>query len=354
MGTLPIQRRYNGIGKINLRSGTKDAERLKKIHVAMDETYEMGKKDVLEKLRDGVISVDEFYASYKSGDLKSIGNATSIQGLKSTQPDGSVLSPLFEWSKKRFEASNKTGTDYRSYFNVVLRFASDASTVADLPVVLRKMRDHYGKSPVMFNRTRAAVRSYLSDTLGRYDPLYAAVSNIKILKVTTTKRVKHLSVQEVRDLVSLLPNYGGMVWTCCVTGMRVVSEYLANNWEIQPNGIHIKGTKTERSDRMIPYVKAGPSLVTARAEYKTFRQAVRKASKRQVKLGDFRKTYLHWCELAGIPRARRKHYAAHAKIDTQDDYEMGEWKSFLKEDAKRLSDFISRELKKKAGLVLSA
>jgi integrase len=215
--------------------------------------------------------------------------------------------------------------------------------MANAPMVLRKMREQYkatGKA-VTFNRTRATLRSYISDTIGQFTELYAAVSNVKPLRVEPKRKGRHLSVAEVRELMNKLePVYRGMVWTCCLTGMRVLSEFIADVWTIdrKRHAIHVRGTKTVRSDRLVPLVEVGLPLIHAMAEYKAFRVSVRKASKRKITLGDFRKTYVHWLELAGVPRSNRKAYMSHGRMDTTDIYELHEVEAFLKEDGEKVAE----------------
>ena len=47
-------------------------------------------------------------------------------------------------------------------------------------------------------------------------------------------------------------------------------------------------------------------------------------------------------ESAGIPRTRRKLYLGHGAADVTDLYERHEVEAFLLEDAKKLTEFLSR------------
>lgn len=55
-------------------------------------------------------------------------------------------------------------------------------------------------------------------------------------------------------------------------------------------------------------------------------------------------TFMHWMELARIPRIRRKLYVGHATVhDVSDLYEEHEVQGFLAEDRERLQRFLGEE-----------
>jgi integrase len=55
---------------------------------------------------------------------------------------------------------------------------------------------------------------------------------------------------------------------------------------------------------------------------------------------DFRHTYMHWMEQAGISRIRRRMYLGHSSGDVSAIYERHEVEGFLKSDADLMRVFI--------------
>jgi integrase len=125
-----------------------------------------------------------------------------------------------------------------------------------------------------------------------------------------------------------------MAWALVLSGMRR-GEYWGT-WEVLPDRYRIAGTKTKGSVREVPYL--GP-LVKPLVQYQAFRVALSKVRPGMTP-HDFRHTYMHWMELAGISRTRRKLYLGHGTGDVSAIYERHEVDGFLKSDADLMRAFI--------------
>src|SRR5213592_948758 len=107
-GSLATDKRYPGIGRISRRTGTTDRKVLRRTHAAMDEAYSMGRSDLLKRIRDRDLSVQEFYTASKQGKLKSLRSANDIKPLKPTEGE----SPLLVW------ATGHSAQEYASYIKM--------------------------------------------------------------------------------------------------------------------------------------------------------------------------------------------------------------------------------------------
>ena len=97
--------------------------------------------------------------------------------------------------------------------------------------------------------------------------------------------------------------------------------------------IRVHGTKTAGSERILPLVEepAAPEC-----SYAAFRQHLAKYPGGRVRPYRARHTFAHWCELARVPRTRRKLYLGHTAGDITSLYEWHEVEAYVKRDAARL------------------
>lgn len=337
-GTFILDRHFRGVGRLKRASGTTDPKLFGLLDAMLSTLYEGGRVDLLRAIATGTLTPLEVWARFRVNELERLPTAEMVIPL---DPG------MYDWLKgKQASAHHAAGLKYS--IAALLKHARKGATVADLPAVLRKMRAG-NKTPRMFNRTRAAVLSYLADTLGKSHSVYTHVRDVNPLKV---KRQKHepLTPQQARELAERLgPKLGPMLWSMAITGMGP-GEYWGQ-WNVKADRVHIGGTKRESRVRDVP--RLGTVVPPAKGvTYPAFRLALlrastgiedhREASRSPLKVGvyDLRRTFSHWMSETGIPRARRKLYMGHAVADVTDLYELHEVASHLAEDGAKMRHYI--------------
>jgi hypothetical protein len=185
----------------------------------------------------------------------------------------------------------------------------------------------------MFNRTRSAVQAFLRDTLGKSHPLYARVRDVQSKRVRT--RVGNpQSPEQMGELTKQLePAYAEIAWSMALTGMGPGE--LWGKWTEYRDHIHIQGTKRLGRVRDIPFVRpiARPTRL-----YRAFHDALEKVTT-EVKPYDFRRTFAHAMEIAGVHRSRRRAYMGQGVGSVLDLYERHDWERFWLEDGLRLREY---------------
>ena len=334
-----LDRRVRGIGRIKRASGTTRPAVFKKMNRAVTQLADQGRVDILRALRDGTITVREFYDAFQRGETATLPTA------KAGRP---LIASWTAWvAKKDCGAAHK-----RSLAQSLRHLHANAETrIADIPDLLEAARDRLRAHPQSFRLARAACQAFIKATLKRSHPLYADVSAVEPLKIRP-KRVKHpLTPDEMRDLVKrlwkgpmddkfavTLDDFAAaeIATTMAVTGMRVNEMW--GKWTVETDRVRIHGTKTRGAERIVPRV---PGLLSApKLSYRAFREALAEASDGQMTPYDLRRTYATWLEAAGVPRTRRRLYLGHGNQDVTDIYEWHEVAKFLEEDAAKIRAFL--------------
>lgn len=335
VGTLLIQRRYRGVGHINKRSGTHSKKMRDRIHDMMDALYERGRLDLLESVRDGIISPMQLYNAQQQGNVRSLPSAAEIKPL---------VPHLFDWLDD-YEIADTTRRGYRDRFTQLVKLGKESS-VADLPGLLERMRAQHKKLERYrsFNQARSAVQAYLRSTLGRQNPVYIAVANIEPLDSRPKRKGNPLSVVDawaIRD--KMAEPMASMFWTMCLTGMGWM-EY-TGAWEVVGETVEIHGTKRLGRERIIP--KFG-ELVDPSVPDKVFRKALRKASKRTVQPYDCRRTFARWLNEAEVYEVHQACYMGHGAKTITALYKTPRIViEILKADRKKVTAYLKQESLKK-------
>jgi hypothetical protein len=296
------------VGRINLRSGTRDKRVRDRILTTLDALYERGRLDLLENLRDGVISPLELYNSHQSGETNTLRSAAEIKPL---------VPHIFDWLDDA-ELAETTRRGYKDRFTQLVKLGGESLKVADLPDVLERQRT---KQKALgqhrsWNQCRSACQSYLRSTLGRSNPLYIAVSNLEPFEGKPKRKGNPLSVVDalaIRD--AMKEPLASMWWTMVLTGMGPREYWGA--WEIEGETVKIHGEKTAGRDRIIP--KLG-DLVRPTLPYKPLRKAIRTASKRKVQPYDARRTFARLLSEADVWPVHRAVYMGHGQKTLTDYY----------------------------------
>lgn len=362
-GTLLLDKRYPGVGRIVRRSGTMKATTLNQIKAAMDQMYSDGRLEVLEALRDKVLTPLEFLDSHKKKETKSFRSVADLVVIK-YDPDenpAAVKSPLFDWldslSSDDDPKSETTRRGYRGRFKQFLKFVPDGAKVGDIPLYLERMRRQYEKAGKYrsYNETRMALQSFLSKQFTELNATYQAIIYSKKLKTFEHKPKRTGNPLSVGDVLQLMAKMSeaaaAMFWTLCCTGM-IWKEYTIDGWEVDRTAhcVRIHGVKRTGRDRRIPILSDG--LVTPSLSYKHFRKELRKASKRKVVPKDARNTFARWMEEAEIIETHRQYYMGHKQKDLTAGYSAPRFaKDILDPDAVKLLTYIDRQRPKDDGAI---
>lgn len=323
-GTLVLDRRFKGIGRLKVASGTSDRRVFGMLNAMLTTLYDKGRLDLLLAIHKRTLLPMECWMTYREGDLERI--QTADRAVR-------VDKVAARWiAQKSASAGHKR--------NLKAAFAALASqrtnaTLADLPDLLRlyRVRCETAQTPRVFNQAKAAARRLLRERVGNRSPLYLDVVGVPALK-ERRKEGHPQTVQAamaVRD--ALGPAHGSIWWAMCLTGMGPGE--LWGRWEIAPEGVRIAGTKTATRNRLIPRIDF---LRAPERDYRRFRIML---ARHGLTPYDGRRTFAHWMEEAGIPRTRRRQYLGHTLGDVTDRYESHDVRPYLKADAERMRAYLA-------------
>ena len=329
-GTLIIDRRFPGVGRIKRASGTEDGKMFNALNQMLDTLWRMGRADLLLAIQAGHLHPMIVWSRFRNGNLDMLPDENSLVGLKDA---------CAEWVST-LDCSTKHRTSLTGSFKA-LRIPRDA-TLADVPRLLKAYRFtalRVGQRRA-FNMARTACQGLLRDTMGKRHALYGQAADVQ--KLTETPRKGNpQSPEDAREIRLELGQHGDTWWSLCCTGMRP-KEYWSGRWRVGPNYVQVDGTKTKASNRKVPriYTPTPPSTETQNG----FAQALRKV-RTDVQPYDARKTFAGWMEEAGISRSRRRQYLGHQVGDVTEIYERVELARFLEEDADRMKAYLGESMK---------
>lgn len=323
-GTLRIDLRFRGVGRIARASGTNDARVLRRVKDCLRKlaTDDPPRLDILRALRDLALEPLVVYEAWKAGKLAQ---------LPLGQTAGLLVPMMREWLE-RFDCSEKHRESIEYSIRHIERIRRNA-ILADLPAVVDELRVTVGTShPRMWNLLRSHAQTFVRETLRRTHPLYVAIQAAEPLKVKVQRKPHPLTVAEMQHRFPhpLTDPVDRIAWDMVTTGM--LQHELWGEWAVKRTHIHIGGTKRPARVRDVPLLMR-PSVPSMHR--RTFENKVRERWP-DMEARDLRNTYATWLEDAAIPRTRRRMYLGHGKADVTDLYERREIEAFLVEDAERL------------------
>jgi integrase len=309
--TLPIDVQFKGVGRLHLRSGTRKKQVRDAMKAMLRQLYPL-RVDVLRDIKNGTVTVQEVYNSYRLGRLDQLPTGFLMRPLKSAWND---------WLDQK-EIGHYTEHDYKKALCRLLSHNSQA-TVADLPATIKAHRTaSRGKRPRSFNKDRSAALSFLSSALGAHHWLYGECARQSVLKIPKAVKMpaNPLTVEQAKALAEKMPpSHLFSFWGMALTGMRPEEwfEQWECRWTVEGDGIRMHGTKRPASDRTVPKVGEIVKSTTGRL---AFYRALRKASGKTVAPYDLRRSYAVWLELAGIPTYRQDYYCGHGPKNMNELY----------------------------------
>lgn len=326
-GSWLLDRVFRDVGRVRRHTGTQDRDVAKSMDVMLTQLHQHARLDVLESLRDGLLSPREVYAAWRE---------TGVQQLPSAVTMGAVLPRWDTWAATLGTEHGRNASGWAR--KVLALHLPPGGVVKSVPSALRDIRRTFAKQPRSANMLRALILAFLRDTVSRAHPLYGEVLSLRRLK-EPRPIVRKMTLADVRAAaVAVGERLAPIVWSLALSGMRPV-EYWVTPWELLPDRVRILGGKSRGSFREVPRVG---TLVRAPVARVTFRKAFKRATP-QWRVYDLRHAYAGLLEAAGVPRARRQMYMGRSARDTQDLYELGEVSEFLAADAARITTYLAGE-----------
>jgi integrase len=322
--SLVVDRQFRGVGRIKRATGTDDPKLLRLLDSMLDTLYRAGRVDVLRLIQSGHLHPLAVWSQYRLGDLNQLPSALTMRPLKEAMEAWLENADTGDWNR----------ASRRYAVRALLKLAKKNAAIEDLPDLLRALSNTTQRA-AMFNRTRAAVQAFVRDTIGKSQPLYGRIRDIRV-KQERPRMGNPQSPDQLRELAEKLePSFASIMWSMALTGMGPGE--LWGKWTQHPTHIHVHGTKRKGRVRDIPriYPIAAPTRL-----YRAFFDALAAASGGTVKPYDLRRTYANWMEAAEISRVRRKIYLGHSVGDVTDLYERHELEKFWQEDAERMRRYM--------------
>jgi integrase len=310
--TLPIDVRVRGIGRVQVRSGTKDKKLRVKLADMVRDLPELGYLDVVRDIASGRRTLLEVYGHYK---------AHTMARLVGPSLDERLQESVTTW----LDGFDKDPDHVEKYRELLAKMSVPArATLRDLPSLLAAYRVKCEDKPRMFNLARSMCQAFVRDTMGKHRPLYLDVANV--LKMPEAKQGRRgVSVPEaieVRELLS--PKAARIWWSMCLTGMG--PKELWGAWDVLSDRVFIRGTKRVGRERYVPLIDYPVRPELTRWGFTT---ALRR---RGFSPYQARKTYGAWLDAAGIPKGRHDMYMGHGPVTMRDLYSMPEIDGFIKQD----------------------
>lgn len=333
-GSYILDRRFRHIGRIRRSSGTTHLPTFRRINEMLTTLHGMGRLDLLRAVRDGHLAPLQVWDAYRVGALERLPSADTLADLTIALED--------------FVEHVTAGVRHRASLKSSVKHLSGAAkkgaAIADLPDVLRALRESLAAHPRAFNLARSAAQAFARERFGRRSTLWLEVSNVNVLEELGRQRGRPVEPKELEKLCgALAPDVAAMAWTMATTGMGPAEywERLGGWWKDEGSHIRVHGTKREGRDRSVPRVRPPARPVCWEGK---FRDLLAEASRGEIQPYDLRRTFAHWMELARIPRTRRRLYMGHGKRDVTDLYEFHEVQAFLADDGAALRNWLAEQL----------
>jgi integrase len=332
-----IDRIFRHVGRINRASGTAHPSTFRAISAMLTAFQDTGRRDLLELVRDSkVLTPLDVYIAYRDDRLAELPTAET----------GRPLKPAFDAWNARREASTDDKRGKTKALRILMEGQGPAMLIAQVPARLQQLRGEREAAGTArsFNLVREAVSAFAAATLGAKHALYLAIRSVQPLSVKAKQLKRPQSPRDLERVTIQLKraDVAQMLWSIASTGMG--SKEYWGRWERTDDGIAIHGTKRGGRERLVPDLGRCAPPTVSRHRFRVLFDAERKRLGFVFTLYDLRRSFANWMEAAGIIRARRRLYLGHGKKDVTDLYEWHEVQTFLREDAERLSAWVTAQL----------
>lgn len=338
-GTLPINRSYQGVGRIRVASGTADSNTYIAILKAMDGVFNAGNLDTLEAIRDRVVTPLDLLQSVKKNGVNKVVNINVAVPLIST---------VQHWLEN-YDIKQSTRRGYRSHLAGLFKRCTATDTLKDLPKRLeayRKVCSRNGTA-VTFNHCRTALLAFAREEYKKRSQVYGDISAVEVLKVKKKLYNDAVSVTEAVKFTGALEDpFPTIIWHLLYSGLRISEflEALDTSWEVQVDRIQVTnadighGNKGGSREVFLAYpIEKSPRQI--KAIRKAFSKA-RMATGINITPHTTRKCFAYWCDESGISDVRIEAYMGHKSLSLTQMYKKHEVDAHLADDAKRFRDYV--------------
>lgn len=336
-GTPTLDLTIPGVGRIHRHIGSAKPGVVKDVRAAVRMCLAQGRLDVLDRLRDGLVTPLQFYDAFRRGALDHLATAATL----------APLLPKLEEFERVYPQSEGYRKDIRLVRRQIEVVARAGATLGDLPRLLLRIKERYEREgyAVTFNRHKRVLMSFSTWALGRTEsPLWDELRRVPTMAYRRAPK-PGLTVEEFRVGAAKLPApHAAIAWSLVLTGMNA-KEYWFDGWaqDAAAGLVRIHGEKRAGRERTIFYLAA---LAEPQRDYRAFRKQVHAAFGAAVTPHTFRRTFIQWAQAAGISRARVKGYCGHSGYaDVTALYEDEQTSAaVMAADRKRMVAYIGRPL----------
>jgi integrase len=339
---LMVQRQFArcGIRRMYRSSGTSDPKVLQRINDMLaelaDEPTEPHRQ-ILQQLNQGKLSFLEVLAAYKK---------LGVKGVEKLASDSGIRTEDFSRWLDGHPIAETTRASYLANYTTLMKWSKQDDTMRSLPIILDEYRKWCVKNKRnhrAWNIAMSVCKAWVRATLSARSEVYQDLRSMKTLKRKGSSHTNpYFSPRDVQDVMQRLPDgVGDMLWTMALHGLGP-KEYLFDGIRVEGDGLHIRGQKHEHRDRVVPLVvKPAPVVIPS---YRRLYELIKKASDKQMRPYDLRRSYSRWLLGAGVISNRAKMYQGHTTQDQTDTYAFHDARDFLKADALLLQNWLEAEL----------
>ena len=317
-GSWVIDRRFKGVGEIRRATGTNSISTAQAINGMLTSLYQVGRLDLLKRIKSGDLWLLEAYSLHMQGDLLTAGKREGLRTIRG-------------W--EHWIARHNCSEAWRLKIKYWLkRLLTEDMRYEELPDRLRALSlELQGKAP-MFKQAKSALLTFVKHTLGPDKPAYTGLLAVPWMSYSTPMQAS-FSLPELAEFLRSLeekPMLQDDVRSLALSGMGP-KEYIKDGWEILEDRIQINGQKRRNRIRVIPLAYPITRPNYAQSTLYDYLRARGHAAY------ELRRTYARLLEHAGVPRTRRRAYLGHLRsLDQSDDYERHEVTAYLQQDAERI------------------
>jgi len=312
-GSREIDRIIPPLGRIRLRTGTRDARRA----AAYDRMLDVLPLEVVQLLRDRALTLREVYDRWSTG-----------QPLPSAQDLRPLATTLEHWLDHPLKTVGPDEQGSRERVARMLReLAPVGATVGMLPRLGRKLYEQHRDAGIAssWNKRKAAMLAFARDEFGKRSTLYQDLKALPRLVETPQYAHHPCTVDEARAIAATLGSKWGPVWwAMCCTGMGP-KEFWRDGWKVVADGIAIAGKKRTARNRIVPFAVRLPEPPGTMAG---FAEALERAD-----LGvtpyDARRSYERWLDEIGAPDYLQDAFMGHGPKTMRALYKWGDITAWL-------------------------
>ena len=351
-GTMMIDRRFRGIGRIKVASGTLSKPTINMYNAALTDLFNTGQFEPLRALKEKwkvgrgeTVTPKMVYDWWRD-------RTQSVPWAKGSINAHEALKAFIDNKGGARRLADTTCRMYQARLNVLEdKYTISALALREVPQVLEKyQRECEAMQPpqeTAFRNTRAFVQGCVGDTLGEDSDTYKAIVKMGLVVAKGIIRKQRNNPFTPADLDVALRNcddkeFKNILWFMCCVGCGP-KEFFVDGWQFESDKlIRVYGVKNhKRYNRPVPVVfrklRPDPKAIGVRMFYKKFLQLFPSHTPY-----DCRRTFQTWCLKAGIDRMHFKVYAGHS-LSISEHYTEEDVERWIDKDRVLLADYINRQ-----------